>query len=214
MYSSKLGPYLLANRPGCQGVARQTPTGFALEFWDTEADGIAPTEAEVEAWDPAGSVTELERNFLKIQERLNSDEAKRTGRPVNPDGAVPLSRAIAATCMLAQGWHYPMEADLATEFNQFLLSRIYQDPTTNTNAESSADQKRRALHFTLVMLEGQSFGLAYQAQLGAYERTASGQFLADLAADTRDWLDLPCPKMHKDWPAFGSVRAMFQAIMK
>lgn len=60
MYSSKLGPYLLANRPGCQGVARQTRAGFTLEFWD-EADGEPPSEAEVEAWDPAGSVTDVER---------------------------------------------------------------------------------------------------------------------------------------------------------
>lgn len=169
-----------------------------------------PTPEEVAAWAPPASepapVTDVERNFQKIQERLNSDEAKRTGRPVNPDGAVPLSRAMAATCMLTQGWHYPTEADLETEFNQFLLGRIYEDPTTNTNAGSSTDQKRRALHFTLVMLEGQAFGLDYQAELGAYERTASGAFLAKLALDKRDWLDLP---VHT-WP---SVRAMFADLM-
>ena len=190
------------------------------DAWASYSSGPQPSRDVVAAWRPplpevsaSSPLTDVERNFQKIQERLNSDEAKRTGRPVNPDGAVPLSRAMAATCMLTQGWHYPTEADLETEFNQFLLGRIYEDPTTNTNAGSSTDQKRRALHFTLVMLEGQSFGLAYQAQLGAYERTASGQFLADLTEDNRDWLDLACPKMHKDWPEFGSIREMFQAVM-
>ena len=79
----------------------------------------------------------------------------------------------------------------------------------------SVEQKRRVLGYTLVMLEGQSFGLDYQAELGAYERTASGQFQAKLANDqTRDWFALACPKMHKDWPAFETVKAMFQAVMK
>ena len=77
----------------------------------------------------------------------------------------------------------------------------------NTTEGSTVAQKRKVLHFTLVMLEGQAFGLEYQAELGAYGRTASGQFQTKLKSDkTRDWLDLPCPKMHKDWPEFDSVR--------
>jgi hypothetical protein len=183
-------------------------------YEDIQPDGktyLRRNAPEIEA----KPLTDVERVFGWVQEKLNSDEEKRTGKPVNPDGAVPLSRAMAATCLIYFGWHYPTEADLETDFNQVLLSKIYEDPTANTNAKSSLDQKRRALHVTLVMLEGQSFGMTYQSQLGAYERTASGQFQTDLAKDRRDWLDgLECPKMHAAWPAFASVRAMFQAVMK
>jgi len=171
-----------------------------------------PTEEEIDAFSPA-PVTDVEILYKTISERLNGDEAKRTGRPVDPNGAVPVARAMAATAMLYQRWHYPSEADLSAGNNPALLQVIYADPTANTNENSSIAQKRKVLHFTLVMLEGQAFGLEYQAELGAYERTASGQFREKMALDKRDWLSLPCPKMHKAWPEFTSVREMFQAVM-
>ncbi len=159
---------------------------------------IEPTHAE--------SLTDVERMQQGVQARLDGDEEKRTGVRPNPSGAVPLSRSWAATAMLYSGWHYPTEADLDAGNNPAILAKIYADPATKTTKESSVVQKQRALHFTLVMLEGQAFGLDYQAELGAYERTASGAFLAKLALDKRDWLDLP---VHT-WP---SVRAMFADLM-
>ena len=187
------------------GVAENPPSAEAVVAWSPP-----PPNKE-----PAPPVTDVEMLYKTISERLNGDEAKRTGQPVEPNGAVPVARAMAATAMLYLGWHYPSEADLATGSNPAILQAIYADPTTNTTEGSTVAQKRKVLHFTLVMLEGQAFGLEYQAELGAYERTASGQFQAKLKSDkTRDWLDLPCPKMHKDWPEFDSVRSMFQAVMK
>lgn len=169
-----------------------------------------PTPEEVAAWAPPASepapVTDVEKMQAGVQARLDGDEEKRTGVRPNQSGAVPLSRSWAATAMLYAGWHYPTEADLAAGANPAILAKIYADPTTNTTDKSSVAQKQRALHFTLVMLEGQAFGLDYQAELGAYERTASGAFLAKLALDKRDWLDLP---VHT-WP---SVRAMFADLM-
>lgn len=153
-----------------------------------------------------GNLTDVEKMQAGVQARLDGDEEKRTGVRPNQSGAVPLSRSWAATAMLYAGWHYPTEADLAAGNNPAILAKIYADPTTNTTDKSSVAQKQRALHFTLVMLEGQAFGLDYQAELGAYERTASGAFLAKLALDKRDWLDLP---VHT-WP---SVRAMFADLM-
>lgn len=196
------------------------PWSYYQQEYGIEAD--QPTPEEVLAWTPPAPeipeqppVTDVEMLYKTISERLNGDEAKRTGQPVDPNGAVPVARAMAATAMLYLGWHYPSEADLATGSNPAILQAIYADPTTNTTEGSTVAQKRKVLHFTLVMLEGQAFGLEYQAELGAYERTASGQFQAKLKSDkTRDWLDLPCPKMHKDWPEFDSVRSMFQAVMK
>lgn len=151
-------------------------------------------------------VTDVEILQQGVQGRLDGDEERRTGVRPNPTGAVPLSRSWAATAMLYAGWHYPSEADLAKGHNTAILAKIYADPASKTTEESSVVQKQRALHFTLVMLEGQAFGLDYQAELGAYERTASGAFLAKLALDKRDWLDLP---VHT-WP---SVRAMFASLM-
>lgn len=178
-----------------------------------------PTPEAVAAWappdpEPPAPVTDVEKIFLTVSERLNSDEAKRTGKSVDPKGAVPLSRAMAATSMLYGRWNYPTEADLSTGNNPAILAAIYADPTTKTTTESSVEQKCKVLQFTLVMLAGQQFGLDYQAELGAYERTASGAFLSKLADDQRDWLKLPCPKMHKDWPEFKSVLEMFQTVMK
>lgn len=152
-------------------------------------------------------LSDVERLQKSIQDRLDSDEEKRTGIRPNPSGAVPLSRSWAATAMLYSGWGYPSEEDLTTGNNPAILAKIYADPTTRTTEESSVDQKLRALHFTLVMLEGQRFGLDYQAELGAYERTASGAFLAKLADDKeRDWLKLP---VHK----WASVSEMFADLM-
>lgn len=184
-------------------------------------EGGQPTAEEVSNWEPPppqpsepAPVTDVEILYKTISERLNGDEAKRTGRPVDPNGAVPVTRAMAATAMLYQKWHYPSEADLSAGNNPAILAAIYADPTTNTNTDSSIEQKCKVLQFTLVMLAGQQFGLDYQAELGAYERTASGAFLSKLAEDQRDWLKLPCPKMHKDWPEFKSVLEMFQTLMK
>lgn len=178
--------------------------------WPT-GEGGPPTLEEVLA---VGNVTEIEITFKRVQTKLNADEEKRTGKPVNPDGAVPLTRAMAATAMIVNKWNYPSEADLSAGNNPTILAAIYADPTTRTNADSLVEQKQSVLHFTLVMLAGQAFGLEYQNELGAYERTASKAFQVKLSADkTRDWLKLPCPKMHKDWPEFSSVLGMFQAIM-
>lgn len=182
---------------------------FSAE-WD-EAWGAPPTDEELAAWEepepePPPPVTDVEILQQGVQGRLDGDEERRTGVRPNPTGAVPLSRSWAATAMLYAGWHYPSEADLAKGHNTAILAKIYADPASKTTEESSVVQKQRALHFTLVMLEGQAFGLDYQAELGAYERTASGAFLAKLALDKRDWLDLP---VHT-WP---SVRAMFASLM-
>jgi hypothetical protein len=184
-----------------------------LVGWD-EANGKAPTPEQVAAWEAPpiepeepSPVTDVERvRQPGVQARLDGDEEKRTGVRPNQSGAVPLSRSWAATAMLYSGWRYPSEADLATGNNPAILAKIYADPATKTTEESSVDQKRKVLHFTLVMLEGQAFGLDYQAELGAYERTASGAFLAKLANDKRDWLDLP---VH----TWASVRAMFADLM-
>lgn len=164
--------------------------GPILEEWAEKLLGPIPDPAIVQAWDPS-PLTDVEILQQGVQARLDGDEEKRTGVRPNPSGAVPLSRSWAATGMLYSGWHYPSEADLAAGNNPAILAKIYADPNTNTTAESSVAQKRRALHFTLVMLEGQAFGLEYQAELGAYERTANGAFLAKLAVDKREWLDLP-----------------------
>lgn len=218
IYPNTLGAFLAALYPRPFGslppwIVVATEGGCRLQYWP-ESLGPAPTVREVEEWEPASPLTDVERTFLRVQAKLNADEEKRTGKPVNPDGAVPLSRAIAATAIIYNGWHYPSIEDLETEFNQFLLSKIYADPATNTTAESSTEQKQSALHFTLVMLAGQAFGVDYQAELGAYERTASQDFQLKLKDDDRDWLKLPCPKMHKDWPAFDTIKAMFQAVME
>lgn len=214
-YPQQLGDYLAKVHqvgPFDDRAAESPGPGLFNLLWPEAKYGPRPTVEEVAAW--SGSVTDVEIMYKTISERLNGDEAKRTGRPVDPNGAVPVARAMAATAMLYQAWHYPSEADLSAGNNPALLQVIYADPTANTNENSSIDQKRRVLHFTLVMLEGQAFGLEYQAELGAYERTASGQFREKMALDKRDWLALPCPKMHKDWPEFKDVRTMFQTVMK
>lgn len=60
-YSSNLGPYLAANKPGCVGRAHDNGEGvITLQGWDENLDGAAPTEGEVEAWDPAGNLTDVE----------------------------------------------------------------------------------------------------------------------------------------------------------
>jgi len=204
MYPAKTYQYLAAVHPDkTEAYAYDEGDGVRKLHWP-EQYGTKPTEAEVEAW--AGNLADVEILQQGVQSRLDGDEEKRTGVRPNPSGAVPLSRSWAATGMLYSGWHYPSEADLAAGNNPAILAKIYADPATKTTEESSVVQKQRALHFTLVMLEGQQFGLDYQAELGAYERTASGAFLAKLALDKRDWLDLP---VHT-WP---SVRAMFAALM-
>lgn len=202
-------------RPDGSDPAEGEPDAWASYSYATQ-----PDEPTVAVWqpeappDPPSPVTDVEKIFLTVSERLNSDEAKRTGKSVDPKGAIPLSRAMAATAMLYGKWNYPTEADLSTGNNPAILAAIYADPTTKTTTESSVEQKCKVLQFTLVMLAGQQFGLDYQAELGAYERTASGAFLSRLADDQRDWLKLPCPKMHKDWPEFKSVLEMFQTVMK
>lgn len=214
------GLWLQANKPqewnpGCRypAIAGPGDSDVTVDESTCPPDLLPlPTVEEVNGF--ASPVTDVEKIFLTVSERLNSDEAKRTGKAVDPKGAVPLSRAMAATAMLYGRWNYPTEADLSTGNNPAILADIYADPTTKTNAESSVEQKCKVLQFTLVMLAGQQFGLDYQAELGAYERTASGAFLSKLADDQRDWLKLPCPKMHKDWPEFRSVLEMFQALMK
>jgi len=169
-----------------------------------QPDGKTYARRELPDPEPLSDVERLQKS---IQDRLDSDEEKRTGIRPNPSGAVPLSRSWAATAMLYSGWGYPSEEDLTTGNNPAILAKIYADPTTNTNENSSVAQKLRVLHFTLVMLEGQRFGLDYQAELGAYERTASGAFLAKLADDKeRDWLKLP---VHK----WASVSEMFADLM-
>lgn len=199
-YSYKLGDYLRVNN--LPGRAYDDGSGQGSQYV-----GDSPPEVQTVAdWDPAGNVTDVEILQQGVQGRLDGDEERRTGVRPNPTGAVPLSRSWAATAMLYAGWHYPSEADLAKGHNTAILAKIYADPASKTTEESSVVQKQRALHFTLVMLEGQAFGLDYQAELGAYERTASGAFLAKLALDKRDWLDLP---VHT-WP---SVRAMFASLM-
>ena len=210
IYPNTLGHFLDAvfPRPPLQPppwIVVAAEGGCRLVYWPPGL-GPAPTVQEVAAWSPS-NVTDVEILQQTVQSRLDGDEEKRTGVRPNPTGAVSLSRSWAATAMLYGGWHYPSEEDLATGANPAILAAIYADPTTNTTAESPVDQKRRVLHFTLVMLEGQAFGLEYQSQLGAYERTASGAIREAIAADQRDWLDLPC----HTWE---SVRAMFLDLLK
>ena len=213
-YPDKTGSYLSAELPeavAAGAYAYDDGSGLIQLFWP-EGLGGPPSVATVEAWGPA-PVTDVERTYQKISEKLNGDEEARTGKKVDPKGAVPTARAMAATSMLVNAWNYPSESDLETDINKAILEKIYADPTMKTNADSSVNQKQKVLHFTLVMLEGQAFGLQYQSELGAYERTASGQFLAALDGDKRDWLSLPCPMMNKPLPAYETVKAMFQAIM-
>lgn len=154
------------------------------------------------------TLTEIERVQRTVQERLDKREFERTGVQPDPRGAIPQSRAWAAAAMLVGGWHYPSEADLSAGNNPAILAAIYADPEARTTADSPTDQKRKALHYMLVMLEGQLFGIAYQSQLSAYERTASGAIRTAIQNDnTRAWLDLPCGP----WP---TVRAMFVALLK
>lgn len=207
-YPAKTGEYLSAEQAeafASGAMAYDDGSGQIQLAWP-DGFGDPPSVATVETWDPDGNVTDVEILQQGVQGRLDGDEERRTGVRPNPTGAVPLSRSWAATAMLYAGWHYPSEADLAKGHNTAILAKIYADPASKTTEESSVVQKQRALHFTLVMLEGQAFGLDYQAELGAYERTASGAFLAKLALDKRDWLDLP---VHT-WP---SVRAMFASLM-
>ena len=210
--ADKTGDYLVAEQPnavaagaGAYDDGTSGDTGLVQLSWP-DGHGDPPSIATVQAWTQSSNLTDVEKMQAGVQARLDGDEEKRTGVRPNQSGAVPLSRSWAATAMLYAGWHYPTEADLAAGANPAILAKIYADPTTNTTDKSSVAQKQRALHFTLVMLEGQAFGLDYQAELGAYERTASGAFLAKLALDKRDWLDLP---VHT-WP---SVRAMFADLM-
>lgn len=52
IYSSKLGDYVLANRPvGSRARARKVEGGYALVGWRSE-DGEPPTLEQVEAWTP------------------------------------------------------------------------------------------------------------------------------------------------------------------
>lgn len=151
-------------------------------------------------------VSDVEKTKRTVQERLDLREFLRTGVRPDPKGAIPESRAWAAAAMLVGGWHYPSEADLATTQNQAILAAIYADPDSKTTADSTTEQKRKALHYMLVMIEGQAFGIAYQAQLGAYERTASSAIRTAVQADNRDWLALPCGP-------YATVRAMFLALL-
>jgi hypothetical protein len=152
-------------------------------------------------------VGDVERTKGVVQERLDKREFLRTGVRPDPKGAIPQSRAWAAGAMLVGSWRYPSEADLATSQNQAILAAIYADPESKTTADSTTEQKQKALHYMLVMLEGQAFGIQYQAQLGAYERTASSAIRTAIQADTRDWLSLPCGP-------YETVRAMFLALLK
>ncbi|MBN9415974.1 MAG: hypothetical protein J0I12_11085 [Candidatus Eremiobacteraeota bacterium] len=144
--------------------------------------------------------------FKAVQEKLDGDEFKRTGKVVDSKGAVSRARAYAATAMIFHGWHYPSVADLSTPENQAILAAIYADPTNDTTEQSSNTQKRKVLQNTLVMLEGQAFGVQYVAELGAYERTASGLIRAVIANDSRDWMELGCGP-------YETVRAMFLAVL-
>lgn len=170
-----------------------------------------PTWEEVEAWSPpreseAAPLTAFDATFLRVQKKLDGDEYKRTGKLVDPSGAVSRARAYAAAAMILAGYLYPSEGDLATGNNPAILAAIYADPESRTTADSPTPQKQSVLHFTLVMLVGQQFGLDYQAELGAYERTASPAFRIRVATDSQAWLDLPCGP-------WASIRAMFLAVM-
>lgn len=62
MYSDNLGAYLRANHSDKMPrvYAEQDSAGVVdLRGWE-ESDGPAPTPEEVEAWDPAGNVTDVE----------------------------------------------------------------------------------------------------------------------------------------------------------
>lgn len=70
IYSSKLGAYVLANRPvGSRARARKVEGGYALVGWRSE-DGEPPTLEQVEAWTP-GTLTDVEiatGNFKRARE--------------------------------------------------------------------------------------------------------------------------------------------------
>ena len=68
IYSSKLGAYVLANRPvGSRASARKVEGGYALVGWRSE-DGEPPTLEQVEAWTP-DPLTDVETGAKKMAER-------------------------------------------------------------------------------------------------------------------------------------------------
>ena len=70
IYSSKLGAYVLANRPvGSRASARKVEGGYALVGWRSE-DGEPPTLEQVEAWtpDPLTDVEIATGNFKRARE--------------------------------------------------------------------------------------------------------------------------------------------------
>lgn len=74
-YSNKLGAYLAANKPGCKGYAHDNGSGtISLQGWDEQADGAAPTEAEVLAWDP-NPLTDVEKLQQGIRTYREANEA-------------------------------------------------------------------------------------------------------------------------------------------
>jgi len=207
IYSSKLGAYVLANRPvGSRASARKVEGGYALVGWRSE-DGEPPTLEQVEAWTP-GTLTDVEMLAATIQARLDQRQLERTGVRPDPAGAVPRSRALAAAAMSLGGWGYPSEADLTGDAETMaILAALYADPTSNTTAESSNTAKRRAVQYVRIMAEGAAFGEEYSDALTAYERTASPWIQAAITADQRAWMALPCGP----WE---SVKAMFLALLK
>ncbi len=77
IYSSKLGAYVLANRPvGSRASARKVEGGYALVGWRSE-DGEPPTLEQVEAWTP-DPLTDVE---IAIRQAASNFEQARLAAP-------------------------------------------------------------------------------------------------------------------------------------
>lgn len=169
-----------------------------------------PTEEDLEAWDPPSLpvAPPLVVLALKIQTRLADREQQRTGKRPTDGAAVPWSRALAAAAMILGGWGLPSVDDLTNDAATLAdLAYLYADPTApNTTPNSTDTAKRQAVQYLRVMREGSRFGAVHAVALAAYQGYASGQVRADIAADTSDWLDLPCGD-------YGTIRDMFAAFL-
>lgn len=76
IYSSKLGAYLLANRPaGSRASSRKVAGGYALVGWRSE-DGEPPTLEQVEEWEPASPLTDVDIDLDRITKILAGHEAE------------------------------------------------------------------------------------------------------------------------------------------
>lgn len=204
-YPAILGKYLAqlpivtGPHPDSRACAVEIDGKFRL-IWDHTA-GEPPTVDAVANYQPKTPVEALAET---IQARLDSRQMERTGVRPSPMGAIPRTRALAAAAMSISGWGLP--ETLTEEGVPELLSALYADPASNTSKSTPAPAKKRAVQYLRIMAAGTDFGAKYSEAFTAYERTASPGIRDLIAADTSEWLDLPCAP-------WDSVRSMFLALL-